>query len=208
MKNEQLYFENHNRAGKFPWSLYHRSLESSLISFLKKNESNSVKKILVIGPGAFFEEQIIKDLNYVVDVLDIDQRVLENLSGKKIENYILSVDGTLTKIASESYDLVYAKEVIEHIPDYIVYLSEVRRILRPEGRAWLSTPNYGFFLLPFLENIFLELIAKLNGYSRKGIHPSKFSVNKFESALSEVSFSQIEVRESEFKLAIVACVKK
>lgn len=41
---------------------------------------------------------------------------------------------------AESYDLVYASHVLEHIPDDTLAIREVRRILRPRGLAILPVP--------------------------------------------------------------------
>jgi SAM-dependent methyltransferase len=43
--------------------------------------------------------------------------------------------------ASGSFDVVVAGEVIEHVPNPDLMLAEIRRILRPQGRLVLSTPN-------------------------------------------------------------------
>jgi SAM-dependent methyltransferase len=40
-----------------------------------------------------------------------------------------------------SIDLAYSVEVIEHLEDQFAFMREVRRILRPGGRAVLTTPN-------------------------------------------------------------------
>jgi 2-polyprenyl-3-methyl-5-hydroxy-6-metoxy-1,4-benzoquinol methylase len=42
-----------------------------------------------------------------------------------------------------SFDVVWAGEVIEHVADTAGWLSEIRRVLRPQGRLLVSTPNHG-----------------------------------------------------------------
>lgn len=43
--------------------------------------------------------------------------------------------------ADASFDLLHANQVIEHVPDVDLFVSEVARVLRPGGRAILSTEN-------------------------------------------------------------------
>jgi 2-polyprenyl-3-methyl-5-hydroxy-6-metoxy-1,4-benzoquinol methylase len=41
-----------------------------------------------------------------------------------------------------SFDTVFSCETIEHVPDPRRALAELRRVLRPGGRLFLTTPNY------------------------------------------------------------------
>jgi SAM-dependent methyltransferase len=40
-------------------------------------------------------------------------------------------------------DFVWCSEVLEHVPDTIAFLTEVRRVLRPRGRLLLTVPDHG-----------------------------------------------------------------
>ncbi len=46
----------------------------------------------------------------------------------------------------EEFDVVVAADVIEHIIDTDLFVNELRRILRPEGRIVITTPNLAFWL--------------------------------------------------------------
>lgn len=52
--------------------------------------------------------------------------------------------GTLTEAAYPAgfFRMVYAEEVIEHVPDPAPLLDEICRVLGPGGRFFLSTPNF------------------------------------------------------------------
>jgi hypothetical protein len=53
-------------------------------------------------------------------------------------------DGARLPIADGSVDAVVCLEVIEHVPDPAIVITEIARVLRRGGRAWLSMP----FLYP------------------------------------------------------------
>lgn len=56
--------------------------------------------------------------------------------------------GTLTEFVKTNpgpYDLITANHVIEHHPDPVGLLSEMRLLLAPKGRIWISAPNAGCF---------------------------------------------------------------
>jgi ubiquinone/menaquinone biosynthesis C-methylase UbiE len=57
--------------------------------------------------------------------------------------------GTLTDtgLADESFDAVTSSHVIEHVHDCAAFLSQSRRVLKPEGRLVAVTPNARAMLL-------------------------------------------------------------
>lgn len=209
MSKEEPYYVNHSKTKKFPWSLYHRPLEKSLINFLQKNSCQSQKKsLLIIGPGALEEHPQLVQLNFDIHIADIDQRVIDHLTSKH-----QSLTGHLVTESCDSYphqnfDLIYAKEVIEHFNKPRLFTDKIYDLLAPKGHFWISTPNYGFFLLPFLEKTILELIARMSGFSRKDIHPSKFEYKALQRILMDSGFMNIKVEETRFKLALIASGEK
>ena len=52
-------------------------------------------------------------------------------------------DVTSLDFASGSFDRVLAIHVLEHIPDDICAISEIYRVLRPQGQAIIAVPIYG-----------------------------------------------------------------
>jgi 2-polyprenyl-3-methyl-5-hydroxy-6-metoxy-1,4-benzoquinol methylase len=56
-------------------------------------------------------------------------------------------DGEPLPLDDCSVDVVWAGEVIEHVPDVAPWLSELRRVLRPGGTLLLTTPHHGPLVL-------------------------------------------------------------
>src|SRR5690606_24625687 len=76
--------------------------------------------------------------NKTVVGFDVDDRVLPN-------NYKSSVTGKVEEIAnllpSESFDVILAGELIEHLETPYEFLRDCLALLRPGGKLVLSTPN-------------------------------------------------------------------
>lgn len=53
-------------------------------------------------------------------------------------------DGARLPFANGCFDGVVCLEVLEHVPDPALVVAEIGRVLRPDGRAWISMP----FLYP------------------------------------------------------------
>ena len=51
------------------------------------------------------------------------------------------VDGICLPFEDQKFDLVVSFQVIEHITDYDIYLSETKRVLAPGGIVMFTTPN-------------------------------------------------------------------
>jgi len=52
----------------------------------------------------------------------------------------IKLDMCAMDVADESYDIVYASHVLEHIPDDLTALKEIERVLKPGGIAILPVP--------------------------------------------------------------------
>lgn len=97
-------------------------------------------------------------------------------------------------VAPQSIDLLISFEVIEHIPRAVLreYIAEFRRVLKPTGMLWVSTPNYPF-------KRYVDIREYLRGRRRTWrddpTHVTRFSWRSLRTLLLEV-FSDVEVRSS------------
>jgi SAM-dependent methyltransferase len=203
------YFKNHKRAGKFPWSIYHAPISAHLIDFVSRGLTPAGSELLIIGPG-MLEELPRLPQSLRITIADIDERVLqlvESYGDPRIKRLHLA---TPVQCYADygAFDLIYAKEVIEHFNDPMIFLRETFKALRPGGRLWVSTPNYGGMLLPMIERTFLELVAKIDGSTRKDIHPFMFDITTLQTYLEKSGFAKHETREISMGLALIGTAEK
>jgi SAM-dependent methyltransferase len=95
------------------------------------------------------------------------------------------IDGPLP-LEDNSFELVWASEVIEHVADTARWLSEVRRVLVPGGRLLLTTPTHGRLRLALggIERFSPPLGDHLHLYSRRSLREQ----------LNEFGFLDVRVR--------------
>ena len=67
-------------------------------------------------------------------------RARANVPGADVR--VVEDEGTLP-VGHGEFDLVWCSETLEHIPDVGAALAEVRRGLRPGGRALITVPYHG-----------------------------------------------------------------
>jgi len=200
------YFENHGVADKWPWSIYHKPIEDSVIEAVDRLTGSP--KCLNIGCGLFDMYPRLKDKGTWY-ACDIDPRCVAEVS-----NRFPSLNASRCKdypaYPDDFFDFVYATEVLEHITQPIEWLEKVLRITKPGGLVLLSTPNYGVSMLPVLEYSVLEVIARSKGFSRFGIHPNKYSKTKLNQHISQLGplVDSHRVYKTSYGMVLIAEIKK
>jgi len=209
MNSDSDYFVNHRRSRRFPWCVYHAPLEHDLRRFLLQvAEEHPDGRVLVVGCGLLHEiDAAPHRLRFTV--VDIDQRALDAVA--------LRADPRVAEAVAvrpeEPIDLgrrfcaVYAKEVVEHVVRWRPWLAGLRDSLVPGGRLWLSTPNYGEPWLAAIESTVLEIVARHSGYSRRNLHPTRFSKKNLADGLRSSGFQDVHVRATRTRLALIASAR-
>jgi hypothetical protein len=59
-----------------------------------------------------------------------------------------------------------------------------------------------------VESTVLELIGRMSGYSRKNMHPTRFSAARGRALLEGVGLNGVHIMKTPFKLALVGVGRK
>lgn len=206
MTDDSDYFSNHARARQFPWTLYHQPLERDLGRFLRQVAAEHPSgEVLIVGCGLLHEiDEAPSGIRF--HVCDIDDRAVDAVLARGD----LRITGGTVVAPEQPIELgrrfaaIYAKEVVEHVHAWPSWLAGLRRALVPSGRLWLSTPNYGEPWLPAIESTILEIVARRDGFSRRDLHPTRFSRGALTRGLRSAGFEQVEVTPTATRLALTA----
>lgn len=90
------------------------------------------KKFLHIAPEPTMQVRIMR-------IPGLDYLTGDIVPGKAM----VEMDITDIDFPDHSFDVIYASHVLEHVPEDVRAMSELRRILTPEGWAILEVPIYG-----------------------------------------------------------------
>ncbi|MBN1502050.1 class I SAM-dependent methyltransferase [Candidatus Woesearchaeota archaeon] len=98
-------------------------------------------KLLDIGCAAGYFVKIAQSHGWEVEGIE-PNKWLCNYGNKKfgLSNKAITLEKAKFKI--ERFDVVTLWDVIEHVPDPIVTLKNVHRVLKPKGHIVLSTPDF------------------------------------------------------------------
>lgn len=112
------------------------------------------EKILEIGCGRGFYLNVLSKACPKFDITGIDLNQ-DYLSVAKVfvdDNNVklIKADATKLPFKDKSFDRIIATEILEHIPDEAKAISEMYRVLKPDGTVMITVPNknYPFFWDP------------------------------------------------------------
>ena len=202
------YFSNHRLKLRLPWRLYHAPIVDELENTVGSKPRG---EILNVGSGPFFElEQLPTGTRFTV--CDIDARAIDlarKLHGARLAGADVVPESGRLPYDDARFDLVVSMDVIEHVVDPAPWLAEIVRVVRPGGSVFLTTPNYGRgSSLAFIERTVLEAVARLQGFSRARLHPSKFDRRRLRDALERAGLRHVRVEPIAFRWVLAAHAEK
>lgn len=134
------------------------------------------KRVLDIGCGLGYGSVELARAAARVTAIDVDPEVLRAASyGYAAPNLsYAAASATGLPFPDQSFDLITAFEVIEHLEDWPALLNEARRLLAPGGQFVVSTPNREYY----------AETRRLSGPNPFHVH--EFDYPEFHAALGEI----------------------
>jgi SAM-dependent methyltransferase len=111
-----------------------------LYDLLRKLLPESIVLDVGCGQGSFYYETCVG----TIIAMDL---ALQETSCRKNDPHVAHMcgDAAAIPLAARSVDAVISNHTMEHFTDYKTALSEIARVLRPDGWLWVAVPNgYGF----------------------------------------------------------------
>lgn len=100
--------------------------------------------LLDYGTGAGYGSKVMAGQYKTYYGVDVSGNAIEHAReqyvGKNVNFIKLNKDGKVP-FSSEKFDLIISFQVIEHVEKVQLYLSEIFRVLKKNGKALITTPN-------------------------------------------------------------------
>jgi len=136
---ERDVFDTYERA---PEDFWYAKTRNELVRHLIKKYHPKFKDVLDCGCGTGFNYPSFRDAKRVVS-LDISDYALKICKKQCIPNLVKG-DAQKMPFKNNTFDVVAAIELIEHLDDDRAALREFFRVLRPGGIVVLTTPAFGW----------------------------------------------------------------
>ena len=98
-------------------------------------------RVLDVGSGYSIFFLITTDWDFDMTCCDLDSAAMDKMRGLVPSWNWMVADAVDLPFEDDSFDAVYAGEIIEHVPDVRGALAEWRRVLEPGGTLIMTTPN-------------------------------------------------------------------
>ena len=125
--------------------LKHKFAYENALKYIK-----STDRILEIGCGDGYGANILSQSQANITAIDIDiasiELAKEKYTAKNV--HFESFDGINLKYPDHSFDMVVSFQVIEHVNDVALYLNNIKRVLKPNGKLLITTPSRTYRLAP------------------------------------------------------------
>jgi SAM-dependent methyltransferase len=172
---------------------------------LQKYTNGNKKRFLDIGSGEGYS--LIKANKYGWEVFGIDISDLRIQEAKqKNINFVLS-DLISAKFPDNYFDCIYMDSVLEHVPNPIQMLNEIKRILNVGGCVYIGVPNEDSLFTRFL-GILYKFSGRKSESSRlkpfaPSFHIGGFNNHSLKFAIKSHGFSIIKLRNFASKSEIM-----
>ena len=124
------------------WYVGRRRIIRSLVEKICSTLNNSNPRILDVGCGTGANLKMLAEHGRAEGV-DISQQAVDFCHERGLESVKLGAAEDLP-YENDSFDLVTALDVVEHLDDDVAGLREMRRVLRADGRLLLFVPAFMF----------------------------------------------------------------
>jgi SAM-dependent methyltransferase len=121
------------------WIAVRKSLFKRIFTESKSEHRTAA---LEIGPGAGSNLEIFTQLGVgQIYIADTDSYVLEMCSERSRASGVL-LDASALPYANESFDLLLAGDVLEHVPNDVFAAQEIVRVMKKGARAIITVPAF------------------------------------------------------------------
>jgi SAM-dependent methyltransferase len=93
---------------------------------------------------------------------------------------------TLSRFDANSFDYIRANHTLEHDPDVLDTIKEMRKIIKPNGRLLIGVPN--------IKSVPGDFFGKYWWYLGAPVHTYNFSLNHIKKVLEQNEFEIVSVR--------------
>jgi ubiquinone/menaquinone biosynthesis C-methylase UbiE len=174
------------QKAKEDWLNKERAAHGLVVDVKKRAGQIDGKHVLEIGFGCGLQVAVFSEEGARMSGLEVTKRLKEfadvNLKQRNISADVRLYDGEHFPFEDNSFDIVYATSVLEHVDSLSAVIGEAYRVLRPGGLFYVSFPNRlwpkethtGVWFLNYMSRpiakFILEKVLKRKSFTNWNLH--------------------------------------
>lgn len=189
---QDLYEDLYVKEQDYWWHVGKRAIVYSLLrKYLPRNKTSAERRALDLGCGAGLNLDHLAEYAQPVGT-DFSEEAL-HFCRQRGHNLLAKADAAQLPFPDGSFDIITALDVIEHLDDDLLALTELRRVMRPGGLLIISVPAY-----PVLWSYWDEILGHRNRYTtgsmRKVVEAAGLRVRKVSYSNALILAPSVGVR--------------
>lgn len=145
---------------------------------INKYKIKSKMKVLDLGCGRGDFLEPFKYENIDIYGVDFAENSIKDLKSKNYNVKYCDFGVASIPFKNDYFDIIFSKSVIEHLDNPENYLSEIKRILKPNGRLLIMAPDW-----------YSQYMIFYNDYTHK--HP--YTLESLKNTLINYDFKEIKI---------------
>lgn len=160
---------------------------------------HSVKgNLLEIGSAKGYFLQKARELGYRVYGLELNKKLWQ-YSRELLGDTILNVDLLEAQFPSEMFDVIYMRDLIQHIPNPKTFLLECHRIAKPGCTLFIGTHNISGFIPKIVKSKYTPIFGFME--------PNHFSPRTIRRILELTAFAVRDIQFESLDFTIGAIIR-
>ena len=127
------------------WDNKERAAEGLYDDFIKRAGDPFGENVLEVGFGNGLQVAVFAQKGAKVSGVEVEPILYDIALGNLAERNVIAdlrlYDGIKMPFEDNFFDYIYTTSVFEHVSDLPNVLNEIQRILKPEGKVYVSFPN-------------------------------------------------------------------
>lgn len=173
LNNQKLFYDSRFQEGYMQdfSGLYESCRVIAIKDILHNLKSTGLQPetILDYGCGEGRYLNVLKEFfpTAAISGSDISDKALQIAKGMQPDAQYMPMSDETVNLADNSFDFITSIEVLEHVKDVAKSISEIGRLLKPNGTALISTPCANKYSIEWVFNRFTNgLQPSADGYGR------------------------------------------
>jgi 2-polyprenyl-3-methyl-5-hydroxy-6-metoxy-1,4-benzoquinol methylase len=171
--------------------------KSTLVAFVKGLPENA--KLLDAGCGVGKAIKTVRAYRPDVEISAMDISDVAAYLPEHVKFQVASVEQIGDIYAENSFDAIICQHVIEHLIYPMDMMQNFKKVLKPDGRLFLETPNWSRALIPFSPTYFWNDYTHIRIFTKNTMRKLMHDFNFDILSIKTVSSSEVVVRDDSVK---------